>query len=37
MQLYELILTLMGNLSLQEHILTHHTLKLLVYEPRLYL
>jgi hypothetical protein len=31
LQLYELILTLMGRLSLQEHILTHHTRKLLVY------
>jgi hypothetical protein len=30
LQLYELILTLMGRLS-QEHILTHHTRKLLVY------
>jgi hypothetical protein len=31
LQLYELILILMGLLSLQEHILTHHTRKLLVY------
>jgi len=31
LQLYELILTLMGRLSLQEHILTHLTRKLLVY------
>jgi hypothetical protein len=31
LQFYELILTLMGRLSLQEHILTHHTRKLLVY------
>jgi len=31
LQLYELILILMGRLSLQEHILTHHTRKLLVY------
>ena len=30
-------LTLTGRLSLQEHILTHHTRKHLVYQPRLYL
>jgi hypothetical protein len=29
--IYEFILTLMGRLSLQGHILTHHTRKLLVY------
>jgi hypothetical protein len=37
MQLYVLTLTLTGHLSLQEHILTHHTRQHLVYWPRLYL